>query len=79
MPVERELLSSAEAAEILGGVHPDTWDKLASEQGEWLHPVYITEGKRRVKRWQREDVQALKRIVIGRSRPRPPEDAAAEE
>lgn len=71
---DKDLLSSDEAGALFG-VEGRTFDEMAAAE-DWLWPVYLGSGRRRLKRWDREDVAALKRVLLGRGRgEKPPDDA----
>lgn len=66
---EKQGLSSSEAGDLIG-CGEDLFEDLAADY-PWLKPYYLGKGRRRIKRWPREGVEALAYIL--RNQPSPEE------
>lgn len=68
------LLSSEAAAKALG-VSEDLFEDLIGEFGDWMRPVYLGRGDRKLKKWKRKDVLCVLHIINNRM-PDPPAKGA---
>lgn len=57
----RAAFVSTSAAADWMGVGEDTFEDLAAET-DWMRPVYFGRGRRKVKRWDRDDVICLAHV-----------------
>lgn len=67
MPRQSHLLSTQEAADLLG-LSDDFFEDLVGEY-PWLRPILLGKGRRRIKRWDRQGIEALAYILKHPSTP----------